>query len=63
MDGRADVQAHGSRDMPVWGEEMWKYPEGQGTPNQVSDSVAEIIGYLQSIQIAGHRASFEQKLH
>ena len=63
MDGRADVKAHGPRDMPVWGEEMWKYPEGHGNPNQVSDSVEEIIGYLQSIQIVGHRTSFEQKLH
>ncbi len=62
MDGRAEVKAHGPRDMPVWGEEMWKYPPGHENPNQVSDSVAEIIGYLQSIQIAEHRASFEQKL-
>lgn len=61
MDGRADVEAHGPRDMPVWGEEMWRNPEGQGNPNQVSDSVAEIIRYLQSIQITGRRASQEQK--
>jgi mono/diheme cytochrome c family protein len=62
MDGRADVAAHGPRDMPVWGEEMWRYPEGKGNPNQVSDSVAEIVHYLQSIQIAGRHASLEQKL-
>ena len=62
MDGRADVKAHGPRDMPVWGEEMWQYPEGQGNPNQVSESVAQIIQYLQSIQIGGHRVSFEKKL-
>jgi mono/diheme cytochrome c family protein len=59
MDGRADVKAHGPRDMPVWGEEMWQYPEGQGNPNQVSDSVAQIVRYLQSIQIVEHRASLE----
>ena len=59
MDGRADVKAHGPRDMPVWGEEMWQYPERKGNPNQVSDSVAEIIHYLQAIQIVGHRASLE----
>ncbi len=57
MDGRADVKAHGPRDMPVWGEEMWQYPEGSGNPNQVSDSVGRIIHYLQSIQIVGSHAS------
>jgi hypothetical protein len=60
MDGRADVKAHGTRDMPVWGDEMWQYPEGSGNPNQVSDSVAHIIHYLQSIQIVGSHASREE---
>ncbi len=60
MDGRADVRAHGPRDMPVWGEEIWQYPEGSGNPNQVSDSVALIIHYLQSIQIVGSHASREK---
>ena len=62
MDGRADVKAHGPRDMPVWGEEMWQYPEGTGNPNQVSDSVAKIIHYLNSIQIESAHAS-RQKAH
>lgn len=57
MDGRADVKAHGPRDMPVWGEEIWQYPEGTGNPDQVSDSVAQIIHYLNSIQIEGSHAS------
>jgi|SRR5579872_272162 len=57
MDGRADVKAHGPRDMPVWGEEMWQYPEGTGNPDQVSDSVAKIIRYLNSIQIESAHAS------
>jgi hypothetical protein len=56
MDGRADVKAHGPRDMPVWGWEMWQNPEGTGNPNQVSDSVAHLIHYLQSIQIVGSHA-------
>jgi hypothetical protein len=60
MDGRADVKAHGLRDMPVWGEEIWQYPEGTGNPNQVSDSVAHIIQYLNSIQIEGSHASREE---
>jgi hypothetical protein len=60
MDGRADVKAHGPRDMPIWGWEMWQNPEGNGNPNQVSDSVAHIIHYLQSIQIVGSHASGEE---
>lgn len=57
MDGRADVKAHGPRDMPVWGWEMWQNPERSGNPNQVSDSVAHIIHYLRSIQLVGSHAS------
>ena len=60
MDGRADVKAHGPRDMPVWGWEMWQNPERSGNPNQVSDSVAQLIHYLQSIQIVGSHASREE---
>jgi hypothetical protein len=60
MDGRADVIAHGPRDMPVWGWEMWQNPEGTGNPNRVSDSVAHTIHYLQSIQIVGSHASSKQ---
>lgn len=60
LNGRADVKAHGPRDMPVWGEEMWRYPEGTGNPNQVSDSVAHVIHYLDSIQIEGSHASREE---
>jgi mono/diheme cytochrome c family protein len=59
MDGRADVKAHGPRDMPVWGWEMWQNPDGSGNQNQVSDSVAHIVHYLQSIQIVGSHASRE----
>jgi len=62
MDGRADVKAHGSRDMPVWGEEMWKYPPGHAHSNEVSEPVAKIIKYLQSIQIVGTHASMEGNL-
>src|SRR5208283_6105234 len=37
IDGRADVKAHGPRDMPVWGDKVWQNPEGQGSPSQVSE--------------------------
>jgi mono/diheme cytochrome c family protein len=59
IDGRADVKAHGRRDMPVWGEEAWKY-NGKGSKGQARDWVAKVIAYLQSIQKPVQQASIEQ---
>jgi mono/diheme cytochrome c family protein len=52
IDGRTDIGAHGSRDMPVWGAE---YKLGTPTAGGMSESVVrgrilELIVYLQSIQ-------------
>jgi mono/diheme cytochrome c family protein len=60
MDGRADVQAHGPRDMPVWGWEMWRYPAGKGDRRAVSEPVAQIVRYLQSIQVGSSPALLKQ---
>ena len=59
IDGRADVKAHGPRDMPVWGEEAWKY-DGKGNKGRTSDWVAELITYLQSIQNRVQQALLKQ---
>jgi len=59
IDGRADVKAHGQRDMPVWGEKVWEYPEGKGNQNQVKNRVAKLVAYLQSIQAVGQHASLK----
>lgn len=48
INGRADVKAHGPRDMPVWGKRF--YSEGQGDERQVKDLIAKLVVYLQSIQ-------------
>ncbi len=58
IDGREDVKAHGSRDMPVWGEKVWQGREGE-TRGQVSERIAQLIAYLQSIQILGLHASLK----
>jgi len=55
IDGRADVKAHGLRDMPVWGKRF--YCEGQGSERQVRDLIAKLVAYLQSIQTAVRSAS------
>lgn len=59
IDGRADVKAHGPRDMPVWGSRVWEYPEGKGSESQVKEWVARLVAYLQSIQPPGHQASLK----
>jgi len=59
IDGRADVVAHGPRDMPVWGDKVWEFSEGKGNPHQVTPRVAALIAYLQSLQKTGHTASYE----
>jgi len=59
IDGRADVIAHGPRNMPVWGDKVWEYPEGEGNQSQVTPRVAALIAYLQSIQKTGQNTSYE----
>ena len=54
IDGRADVKAHGSRDMPVWGQRF--YAE-DGSKRLVKDRIVKLVAYLQSIQNAIRRAS------
>ena len=59
IDGRVDVIVHGPRDMPVWGDKVWEYPEGKGNERQVTPRVAALIAYLQSIQKIEHKTSYE----
>jgi mono/diheme cytochrome c family protein len=55
IDGRADVKAHGPRDMPVWGNRFYK--ESDGDERHVQRRIAELVAYLQSIQTTIHQAS------
>jgi mono/diheme cytochrome c family protein len=57
IDGRADIAAHGPREMPVWGEQVWKYPEGKGPGTHVTSRVADLVSYLESIQEMQRHAS------
>jgi hypothetical protein len=54
IDGRADIEAHGSRDMPVWGErfyDIWS-AKREGTAD-LQKRIDMIITYLNSIQQKG----------
>ncbi|MCA3555574.1 c-type cytochrome [Aestuariivirga sp.] len=55
IDGRADVKVHGMRDMPVWGDWFNREAAGADTGKAareliVSDRIASLIVYLESIQ-------------
>jgi hypothetical protein len=56
IDGQEDVQAHGSRDMPVWGE-VFQTPlvANPATPNEGAEDragrkIRELVLYVETIQ-------------
>lgn len=57
IDGRAQVKAHGPRDMPVWGA-RFHYKSG-ADERRVQQWIAELVAYLQSIQTPIRNASLE----
>jgi mono/diheme cytochrome c family protein len=54
IDGRAEVKAHGPRDMPVWGERY--YIETGGNEREVKARIAKLVAFLQSIQTSARQA-------
>jgi len=60
IDGRKDVTAHGPREMPVWGEQLYRGEPGKSpSPDSPSGRIREaarrgtidlIIAYLDTIQ-------------
>jgi mono/diheme cytochrome c family protein len=56
IDGRADVRAHGPRQMPVWGEKLYAGPRDPTLPVEKArrGTIELIVAYLQSIQAPLH---------
>lgn len=53
IDGRFDIEAHGSRDMPVWGSVFSSdIPDGDTAESITRGKLAVLIEYLKSIQDA-----------
>jgi mono/diheme cytochrome c family protein len=51
IDGRRMARAHGSRDMPVWGQKLARnVSRGAGTEVQTRGTLLIIIDWLESIQ-------------
>jgi len=61
IDGRADIAAHGPREMPVWGGRVWAHREGEGNEGHVTRAIANLVAYLQSIQNVQQHASVKQR--
>jgi mono/diheme cytochrome c family protein len=55
IDGRAEVEAHGPREMPVWGERF--SAENHGEERKVKETIRKLVTYLQSIQTGARTAS------
>jgi mono/diheme cytochrome c family protein len=53
IDGRAEVKAHGPRDMPVWGARFYAETHKE---RAVHALIAELVAYLQSIQTPARHA-------
>ena len=50
IDGRKDVEAHGTREMPVWGN-IWGYDEDMPVDEEVVEQkINELVEYIRSIQ-------------
>ena len=57
IDGRAEIKAHGPRDMPVWGTRF--YYKSRGNERVVQRWIAQLVAYLQSIQSPIRHASLK----
>lgn len=54
IDGRFDLPAHGSREMPIWGARLGEaIPESSLAEEIVRGKIATLIEYLKSIQRGG----------
>ncbi len=50
IDGRNTIRAHGTRDMPVWGERLYELGQGEKGDTGIGEVIAKIIAYLNTIQ-------------
>jgi Cytochrome c len=47
--GTGDVAAHGSKDMPVWGELFWSMSRGH--EGEVQQRVSNLTHYIETLQV------------
>lgn len=49
IDGRAGILAHGTREMPIWGQ-VFLEGDGPEAEAEVEAKIDDLIGYLEAIQ-------------
>ena len=50
IDGRDTPRAHGTHDMPVWGERLYELGQGERGEYGIGEVIGKIIAYLNTIQ-------------
>jgi mono/diheme cytochrome c family protein len=50
IDGRDAIRAHGTADMPVWGERLYAKGEGERGELGISEVIGKLVAYLDTIQ-------------
>lgn len=50
VDGRAMVESHGSREMPVWGN-VWNNPEDPLAEERLREQIGRVVEFVRSIQV------------
>lgn len=50
IDGRDTARAHRNPDIPVWGERLYELGQGEKGESGISEVIAKIIAYLDTIQ-------------
>jgi mono/diheme cytochrome c family protein len=51
IDGRLDVQSHGPREMPVWGDDLYRnLPQGDSVEDMRAGTIAMLLDYLETVQ-------------
>jgi len=50
IDGREDVRAHGSREMPLWGLTFQDWNADSGQEEEVRQKIDQLLSYLEMIQ-------------
>ena len=50
IDGRDTPRAHGSHEMPVWGEKLYEMGAGERGEYGIGEVIGKIIAYLNTIQ-------------
>ena len=50
IDGRDSARAHGSHEMPVWGEKLYEVGQGERGEYGIGEVIGKIIAYLDTIQ-------------